>query len=121
MARVILVAVKELLFGSKIQEAGRRTGTTLSWAPRFDRLRDVAAARRPDVLLADLGEPGMLDELAAVRALLPDVRIVGFLGHTQEAAADDAARLGVAEVFTKGQFSAQVDKILLREREGLGG
>lgn len=118
MARTILVAVKDLLFGSKLQEAGKRTGTTLSWSPRFDRLRDVAAARKPDVIVADLGEPGMIEELEAVRQALPQVRIVGFCGHTAEAVLADAERVGVAAVFTKGQFSAQVDRILEREREG---
>jgi DNA-binding NarL/FixJ family response regulator len=116
MAHTILVAVKDLLFGSKIQEATKRTATVVTWSPRFEKLRDVAAARRPEVIIADLGEPGMLEELAAVKALLPDVKVLGFLGHTQEAAAGEAERIGVSEVYTKGQFSAQLDKILVAAR-----
>ncbi len=116
MSRTILVAVKDLLFGSKIQESGKRTATPLQWASRFERLRDVVAAKRPDVLVADLGDPGLLEELEAVRAAAPQLRIVGFLGHTLEHEAARAEALG-AEVFTKGQFHAQVDRILVRERD----
>jgi DNA-binding NarL/FixJ family response regulator len=116
VARTILVAVKDLLFGSKIQEAGKRTATTLSWAPRFDKLSDVARARQPDVLIADFGDPTVLDELPAVRQLLPTLRIVGFVGHTQEDVIARARALGAAEVLSKGQFSSQVDHILVRER-----
>lgn len=116
MARTILVAVRDLLFGSKIQESGKRTGTPLQWASRFEKLRDVATAKQPDVVIADLGEPGMLEELAAIRQALPNTRIVAFAGHVQEAAFAQAEALGISELFMKGQFSAQVDKVLLRER-----
>ncbi len=116
MARTILVAVKDLLFGSKIQEAGKRTGTALQWSPRFDRLRDVAETKAPDVIIADLGEPGMLDELAAVREKRPGTRILGFAGHVQEDLMAQAQQLGVTEVFSKGQFNTQLDRILARER-----
>jgi DNA-binding NarL/FixJ family response regulator len=116
MPRTILVAVRDLLFGSKIQEAGKRTGTPLQWASRFEKLRDVAAAKQPDVVIADLGEPGILEELAAVRQSLPNTRILAFAGHVQEALFAQAEELGVNELFTKGQFSAQVEKLLLRER-----
>lgn len=116
MPRTILVAVRDLLFGSKIQEAGKRTATPLQWASRFEKLRDVAAAKQPDLVIADLGEPGMLEELAAVRQSLPNTRILAFAGHVQEALFVQAEELGVNELFTKGQFSAQVEKLLLRER-----
>ena len=117
MQKQLLVAVKDLLFGSKIQESGRRTGTTLSWAPRFSPLAEVVADKQPDVLIADLGEPGLLDQLAVIREVRPDLRVVGFLGHVQEDAAAQARALGVQALYTKGQFSAQVDRILERERE----
>jgi hypothetical protein len=117
MARTILVAVKDLLFGSKIQTSGKRTETPLLWASRFEPLPEVVAQKRPDVLVADVGEPGMLEALRVIRAASPELRIVGFLGHTLEEAAAEAEVLGV-ELFTKGQFSAQVDRILVRERDG---
>ena len=116
MARTILVAVRDLLFGSKIQESGKRTATTLQWASRFEKLRDVAQAKTPDVIIADLGEPGIIDELAAIRQALPQTRLLGFAHHVHEDLMAQATKFGVDEVFTKGQFSAHVDKILVRER-----
>lgn len=116
MANTILVAVRDLLFGSKIQEAGKRSGTTLQWASRFEKLRDVAQAKKPDVVIADLREADILDELAAVREAFPKARIIGFTGHSDEAGIARATQIGVDEIFTKGQFSAQVETILVRER-----
>jgi DNA-binding NarL/FixJ family response regulator len=116
MARTILVAVKDLLFGSKIQEAGKRTGTTLAWASRFERLSEVAKAKRPDVIIADLSQPEALDELTIILRDAPQVRVIGFAGHVLEDLMDGARKIGVAEVLTKGQFSSQVDRILVRER-----
>jgi DNA-binding NarL/FixJ family response regulator len=116
MAKTILIAVKDLLFGSKIQEATKRTQTAVSWASRFERLRDEVEKKAPEVLVADLGDPGNLDEIAAVKAARPDLRVVGFLGHAAEDAIARAREIGVDEIFTKGQFSAQVDRILVRER-----
>jgi len=118
MQRTILVAVKDLLFGSKVQESGKRTGTVLTWAPRFSPLREVARERRPDVLVVDLGEPGVLEELAAIRAELPALTVVGFAGHVNEAAIDGARSIGVSAVYTRGQFSARVDQILTELRGG---
>ena len=117
MSRKILVGVKDLLFGSKIHEAAKRSGTELAFAPRFERLRDVAKARGPDVLIVDLGEPGMIEELAAVKADAPSVKIIGFCGHVFESVMAEADRLGVDEVMTKGQFAARVEALLVRERD----
>ena len=116
VSRKILVGVKDLMFGSKIHEAAKRSGTELSFAPRFERLRDVAKARSPEVLIVDLGEPGMLEELAAVKADAPSVRIIGFCGHVFESVMAAADKLGVDEVMTRGQFAARVEAELVRER-----
>lgn len=117
MQPVILVAVKDLLFGSKIDGAGKRAGIALQWASRFEPLRAVVAAKAPAVLVADIGEPGILEELAAIRGARPDLTMIGFTGHTAEDAMTVAESLGV-EVFTRGQFSAQVERIL-RDAAGL--
>lgn len=116
MARTVLVAVKDLLFGSKIDAAAKRIGLPLQWSPRFEKLGDVAVAKRPDTIIAALDEPGTLEELKRVRAELPDVRIVGFAGHVQVYVLREARALGIDEVLTKGQFAASVEQVLAREQ-----
>lgn len=115
--RTILVAVKDLLFGSKIEAAGKQTGTPLQWASRFERLSEVARARRPDTVIADLADPGILEELRAIKAERPEVRIVGFTGHAELAIIEAARQVGVDQILTRGQFSASVGQLLERERE----
>ena len=78
----------------------------------------MARARRPDVLIVDLGEPGVRAELQAIRAELPSMLLVGFAGHVNESAIEGAREIGVAAVYTRGQFSARVDQILTELRGG---
>ncbi len=111
---MILVAVRDLLFASKIDAAARRVGAQVAWAPRGVPLASAVADLQPAALLADLGEPGALDELRIVRSARPDLRVVGFTGHLRTDLLDQARALGVEEVLTRGQLSASVDDVLLR-------
>src|SRR5919206_2966758 len=111
---MILVAVRDLLFGSKIDAAAKRLGVDVSWVPRGAALSAVAAERRPSAILADLGPPEALGELRAVLAAAPGTHVVGFLGHLQTDLMDEARAAGVAEVLTRGQLAAGLDAVLLR-------
>jgi hypothetical protein len=111
---MVLVAVRDLLFASKIDAAAKRLGVSLSWAPRNVSLSDAAAERRPHLILADLNERGALAELRAVRIRDPRTRVVGFLGHLQADLIDEARAIGVEEVLTRGQLAASLDDVLLR-------
>ncbi len=116
---MILVAVRDLLFGSKIDAAAKRLGVEIAWAPRNVPLSLVALERKPSFILADLGEVGMMEELRAIRARLPSTRVIGFLGHLRTDLMDEARSCGVAEVLTRGQLAASLDDVLLRYgREG---
>ncbi len=111
---MVLVAVRDLLFASKIDAAARRLGVALSWAPRGQSLSAAAAEQRPDAILADLGEAGAMAELRAILADRPQTRVVGFLGHLRTDLMDEARSSGVAEVLTRGQLAASLDDVLLR-------
>jgi len=111
---MLLVAVRDLLFASKIDAAAKRVGAAIVWAPRGTALSEVVRERRPDALLVDLGEPRVFEELRAVRAELPGVRVVGYTGHLQADLLDEARSLGLVEVLTRGQLSASLDDVLMR-------
>jgi DNA-binding NarL/FixJ family response regulator len=113
---MILVAVRDLLFASKIDAAAKRLGVDVAWAARGAPLSRSAADRQPSVVLADLGERGVLDELRAILAARPETEIVGFLGHLETNVMDEARAIGVAEVLTRGQLAASLDEVLLRGR-----
>jgi hypothetical protein len=111
---MILVAVRDLLFGSKIDAAAKRLGVKIAWAPRNVPLSLVALERKPSLILADLGEAGVMDELRAVRARIPATRVIGFLGHLRTDLMDEARSIGVEEVLTRGQLASSLDDVLRR-------
>ena len=111
---MFLVAVRDLLFGSKIDAAAKRLGVEVAWAPRNVPLSLVALERRPPLILADLGESGMMEELRAIRARMPTTRVIGFLGHLRTDLMDEARSIGVEEVLTRGQLAASLDDVLRR-------
>ncbi len=111
---MFLVAVRDLLFGSKIDAAAKRLGVEVTWAPRNVPLSIVALERRPAFILADLGEPSIMGELRAIRARVPATRVIGFLGHLRSDLMDEARFIGIEEVLTRGQLAASLDDVLLR-------
>ena len=111
---MLLVAVRDLLFASKIDSAAKRLGVSLAWAPRQVALSSAAEERRPQAILADLSEVGAMAELRTIRQRLPLTRVIGFLGHLQSDLIDEARSMGIEEVLTRGQLAASLDDVLLR-------
>ena len=110
---MILLAVRDLLLGSKIDAAARRLGIALDRVPRGGSLRAAVRERRPAVVLADLGEAEIMVELRAVRAEFPGARVVGFFGHTRLDLRDEARAIGLDQILTRGQLVASLDAVLL--------
>jgi CheY-like chemotaxis protein len=107
----ILVAVRDLLFRSKIQAAAERLGVAVRFAPRGAPLVEAARELGEGTVLADLGEPGALEQIRAARAAAR-IRVVGFLGHLEADLARAAAEAGVDEVLTRGQLVQRLDDVL---------
>src|SRR5512133_1808505 len=111
---MLLVLVRDLLFGSKIDAAAKRAGVPVAWARRGATLAEAAREHCPDAVLVDLGEPRALDELRALLSDRPEVRVTGFVGHLRTDLIDEARALGVTEILTRGQLNASLDEVLLR-------
>jgi hypothetical protein len=112
----ILVSVRDLVFRSKIHAAAERLGVEVRFAPRGTPLSEAARTLGRGTVIADLGEPGVLDEIRAAKAA-GGVRVVGFLGHLEVDLARAASEAGVDEVLSRGQFVQRLDGLL---REGAG-
>jgi hypothetical protein len=106
----ILVAVRDLVFRSKIQAAADRLGVPLQLAPRGVPLADAARGLGGGTLLVDLNEPGAVDQIGAVKAA--GARVVGFLGHLQQELIDASEAAGADVVLTRGQFVQRLDELL---------
>jgi CheY-like chemotaxis protein len=107
----ILVAVRDLVFRSKIHAAAERLGVAIRFAPRATPLSEAARALGRGTVLADLGEPGVLDEIRAAKAA-GDLHVVGYLGHLEADLARAAREAGVDDVLTRGQLVQRLDDVL---------
>jgi DNA-binding NarL/FixJ family response regulator len=107
----VLVAVRDLVFRSKIHAAAERLGVPIQLAPRGAPLADAARALGPGTVIVDLAEPGILDQIRAAKAT-PGLRVIGFLGHLETDLARDAAQAGVDQVLSRGQFVQRLDGLL---------
>lgn len=108
---MIVVAVRDLVFRSKIHAAAERLGVAVRFAPRGTPLEEAASESGGGTLLADLGEPGVLDGVRAAKRAGP-LRVVGFLGHLQQDLMREASSAGVDEILTRGELVRRLDDIL---------
>lgn len=107
----LLVAVRDLLFRSRIQAAGERLGIPLRFVPRTTSLSEAAREAGAAAVLADLSEPGILDEVRLAKGA-GGPRVIGFLGHLQTDLAAAAREAGVDEVLSRGEVARRLDEIL---------
>jgi glyoxylase-like metal-dependent hydrolase (beta-lactamase superfamily II) len=113
----VLVAVRDLVFRSKIQAAAERLGVPVRLLPRGTPLSEAARTVEGDgTVIADLGEPGALDEVRLAKRA-GRVRVIGFLGHLQTDLARAAEEAGVDEVLSRGQLVQRLDELLLAGKE----
>lgn len=108
---MILVAVRDLVFRSKIHAASERLGVPVRFAPRGAPLEEAARESGGGTILADLSEPGVLESVRAAKRAGAS-RVVGYLGHLQADLMRDAALAGVDEVLTRGELVRRLDEIL---------
>jgi DNA-binding NarL/FixJ family response regulator len=109
----IHVAVRDLLFRSRIQAAAQRLQVALAIAPRDRPLADAVRAAGGGLVLLDLGDPGAIEQIPAVREA--GGRVVAFAGHVQEELIARARAAGADEVLSRGQLVARIDAILTGE------
>ena len=107
----VLVAVRDLLFRSRIEAAAQRLGIDVRLLPRGTPLSEGARSLGGGTVLADLSEPGALEEIRAAKAA-GGVRVVGFLGHLETDLARAASEAGADEVLSRGQLSRDLDEVL---------
>ena len=107
----VILAVRDLVFRSKILAAAERLGTTVTIAPRGTPLEQAARDHGPGTLIVDLGEQGVVDQIPAAR-VAGATRVVGFLGHLQADLMEASRKAGVDEVLTRGQFVQRLDDLL---------
>lgn len=116
---MILVAVDDLLFSSKIRTVAKQTGVDLAFARTPADIVARARADRPAMVIFDL-DSAKTDPIATIAALKADpalagIRTLGFVSHVH-ADVIGAARKAGAEVLPRSAFAANLADILSSSR-----
>jgi CheY-like chemotaxis protein len=117
---MILAAVEDLLFSSKIRNVAKRLGIPIAFARTPEAILERARASTPKLIVLDLNSP-TIDAVTAVAALKADpalarVETLGFVSHVDVATEQAALAAGVDTVLSRGAFVAHLPDLLERAR-----
>jgi len=114
---MILAAVDDLLFSSKIRTTARLAGVELTFARTPDEILQQARALRPALVIFDLNS-AKASPIQTVAALkrdtdLASIRTLGFVSHVDTGLIDAARGAGIDEVMARSAFAGRLADILL--------
>lgn len=113
---MILVAVDDLMFASRISSAAKAAGVEIRFARSPQAIADAVRAHAPRLVILDLNSRG-INPLAAVAALKGDAAlsatpIVGFVSHVQADLIAQARAAGVDRVMARSAFVTELPQLL---------
>lgn len=110
---VVLVAIADLLFASKVGATARSLGLPYERASRKAALADEVARTGARRVLVDLGGvPDAIDAVSAVRQQHPSVEVVGYCSHTLVPLMERARAAGCQRVLSQGELAQQLPELL---------
>ena len=114
---MVLAAVADLMFSSKIRAAASAAGTDLEFARTSGDVLDRARERGPGLVLFDLNAGPSLDPIGTIArfkadARLQGIRLVGFVSHVQSDVIAAARAAGIDEVLARSAFVARLPELL---------
>ena len=114
---MILAAVDDLLFSSKIRTTAKQAGVDLMFARTPAEILEQARTLHPPLVIFDLNstKADPIDTIAAIKRddSLSGVRTLGFVSHVHTGLIDAARAAGVDEVMARSAFAARLAEILL--------
>lgn len=113
---MIVAAVDDLLFSSKIRATAGQVGAEVTFARTQEELLRQARAGPPRLIVVDLNTRG-LDPLAAIAAVkaepaLAGVRLLAFVAHVRADLIEAARAAGADEVLARSAFAGNLAQIL---------
>ena len=117
---MILVAVDDLLFSSKIRATAKAAGVDVTFARSPAEILEQARALTPSLAIFDLNS-GKTDPIATIAAMKQDpalaaIRTIGFVSHVDTAAIQAARSAGADDVLARSTFAGHLAEILLTDR-----
>lgn len=113
---MILVAVDDLLFSSKIRATAKAVGAELTFSRTPADILNAARAMKPALVIFDINS-AKADPINTVAALKADpelkgIRTIGFVSHVNTALITAARGAGMDEVMARSAFVANLPQIL---------
>ena len=114
---MILVAVDDMLFSSKIRTTAKQAGVDIVFARTPADIIDQARALKPSLVIFDLNS-AKADPIATVAALKADAGLaaiptLGFVSHVHTDVIDAARHAGIDTVMARSAFAGQLAEILV--------
>jgi len=113
---MILAAVDDLLFSSKIRTTAKLTGVDLLFARTPEEILSQARALRPDLVIFDLdsAKAAPVETVAAMKrdTQLASIRTLGFVSHVHAELIQSARAAGIDEVMARSAFAGRLADIL---------
>jgi CheY-like chemotaxis protein len=114
--KLILAAVQDLLFKSKISETADQLGANVKFARKPERLLESARTEDPDLIIFDLGSDHLrpLELLAALKndPEVASIPTLGYLPHVEQELAEAARNAGCDRVMPRGAFTKRLPELL---------
>lgn len=113
---MVLAAVDDLLFSSKIRATARGAGVEVRFARSPGEILDQARELKPGLVIFDLNS-GRTDPVRTIAALKEDpelasIRTIGFASHVHTELIAAARRAGADEVLPRSAFAGNLGEIL---------
>jgi DNA-binding NarL/FixJ family response regulator len=114
---MILAAVDDLLFSSKIRTTAKQAGVELLFARTPPEILEQTRARRPSLVIFDLNS-AKADPVTTIATLKQDpelsaTRTLGFVSHVHTELIEEARRAGIDEVMARSAFASRLADILI--------
>jgi CheY-like chemotaxis protein len=113
---VVIVAVDDLMFASRISSAAKALGVEIAFARSPEAIVEAVRTKAPRLVIFDLNSVKVrpLEAVAALRAdpALASVPTVGFVSHVQTDLIAQARQAGVGQVMARSAFVTQLPQLL---------
>jgi DNA-binding NarL/FixJ family response regulator len=117
---MVLVAVDDLMFSSKIRATAKQAGVELTFARSPAEILELARTSKPALAIFDLNS-AKTDPIATITALkgdpaLASIRTLGFASHVHTDLIAAARQAGADQVVPRSAFAGNLAEILLSSK-----
>lgn len=114
---MILAAVDDLLFSSKIRTTAKQAGVDLVFARTPPEILEQTRSLRPSLVIFDLNsaKANPIETIATLKhdAELSSIPTLGFVSHVHTGLIDAARQAGIDDVMARSAFAARLAEILV--------